>query len=128
MLALLATSACGGNVENAKGGASDAGPGSADAPAVGSDAAPDVEEQAETGPGLLAVPLFSCDGIGYTVGATIGFAVYPSDGLTPQALLAHADGKLLAGKRSPGRPGPPAERDAAPNADVAAAGMVLANP
>lgn len=72
MLALLATSACGGNVENAKGGASDAGPGSADAPAVGSDAAPDVEEQAETGPGLLAVPLFSCDGIGYTVGATIG--------------------------------------------------------
>jgi diguanylate cyclase (GGDEF)-like protein len=65
---------------------------------------------------------------GDTVGATIGFAVYPSDGLTPQALLAHADGKLLAGKRSPGRPGPPAERDAAPNADVAAAGMVLANP
>jgi len=39
---------------------------------------------------------------GDNVDATIGCAVYPSDGATAQTLLAHADGRLLAAKHSPG--------------------------
>jgi hypothetical protein len=66
-LALLAASACGGSADSAKGGASDAGP-TGDAAVV----PPDAEEQPEASPGLIAVPLFSCDGTGYTVGTTIG--------------------------------------------------------
>ncbi len=33
-----------------------------------------------------------------TIDATVGWAVYPVDGLTPQALLAEADARLLTGK------------------------------
>ncbi len=40
---------------------------------------------------------------GEAVDATIGWAVYPSDGDSPQALLAHADSRLLGAKRSPER-------------------------
>ena len=39
---------------------------------------------------------------GDTVDATIGWALYPSDGRTAQTLLAQADGKLLAAKHAPG--------------------------
>jgi diguanylate cyclase (GGDEF)-like protein len=45
---------------------------------------------------------------GDAIDATIGWAVYPADGETPQALLAHADSRLLGGKRTAGRPGLPA--------------------
>jgi diguanylate cyclase (GGDEF)-like protein len=37
---------------------------------------------------------------GDAIDATIGWAVYPADGQTPQALLAHADSRLLGGKRT----------------------------
>ncbi|HEX4009670.1 MAG TPA: EAL domain-containing protein [Solirubrobacteraceae bacterium] len=39
---------------------------------------------------------------GDNVDATIGWALYPSDGDTAQTLLAQADGRLLAAKHSPG--------------------------
>lgn len=39
---------------------------------------------------------------GDTVDATIGWALYPVDGRTPQTLLAHADGRLLQAKHAPG--------------------------
>jgi diguanylate cyclase (GGDEF)-like protein len=39
---------------------------------------------------------------GDSVGATIGWALYPSDGRTAETLLAHADGRLLDAKHAPG--------------------------
>jgi diguanylate cyclase (GGDEF)-like protein len=45
---------------------------------------------------------------GDAIDATIGWAVYPADGETPQALLAHADSRLLGAKRTADRPGLPA--------------------
>ena len=39
---------------------------------------------------------------GDNVDATIGWALYPADGATAQTLLAHADGRLLQAKHSPG--------------------------
>ena len=41
---------------------------------------------------------------GETIDATIGCAVYPADGDSPEALLAHADSQLLGAKRAAGRP------------------------
>jgi diguanylate cyclase (GGDEF)-like protein len=63
---------------------------------------------------------------GDTVGATIGWAIYPSDGLTSQALLAHADARLLAAKRSPARPAPVSAPDPGVILDPAPAGPGLA--
>jgi diguanylate cyclase (GGDEF)-like protein len=73
---------------------------------------------------------------GDTVGATIGWAVYPSDGLTAAALLANADARLLAAKRSFGRPPmPAAEPNAVAGPDTVVLGpatvvpgLALANP
>jgi diguanylate cyclase (GGDEF)-like protein len=45
---------------------------------------------------------------GDAIDATIGWAVYPTDGDTPQALLAHADSRLLGAKRTAERALPPA--------------------
>ncbi|HEY3819885.1 MAG TPA: pepsin-like aspartic protease [Polyangiaceae bacterium] len=71
LFALLASSACGGSTAGDT--STDGGPGStSDGPVAESDAAPDVEDQPEASPGLLSVPLYSCDGTGYTVGTTIG--------------------------------------------------------
>ena len=43
---------------------------------------------------------------GEAVDATIGWAVFPADGHSPQTLLAHADSRLLGAKRSPERGAP----------------------
>jgi diguanylate cyclase (GGDEF)-like protein len=71
---------------------------------------------------------------GDTVGATIGCAMYPADGRTPQTLLAHADARLLAAKHSPGAIAPgtacapgDAPVPAADDTDVARAGWALAS-
>jgi diguanylate cyclase (GGDEF)-like protein len=40
---------------------------------------------------------------GDTIGATIGFAVYPAEGVTANDLLARADEALMDGKLRPGR-------------------------
>jgi diguanylate cyclase (GGDEF)-like protein len=60
---------------------------------------------------------------GDTVGATIGAAVYPTDGHTAQTLLAHADARLLETKHSPARVA--AGRAAAAVSDLAVAGWAL---
>lgn len=75
-LALLATSACGGSVENSGNTPSDAGGGGEsatdDGATPGSDAAPDAGGQPEASAGLVTVALSSCIPTVYTVGATVG--------------------------------------------------------
>ncbi len=45
---------------------------------------------------------------GDSIGATIGLAVYPADGVTAAALLARSDERMMTNKLSPSRPAPAA--------------------